>query len=79
MKTVIFCYTLTVSPNNTAKPVRNVEGNIKIDTGCVFGGILTALVTEDGEIKGAYCKRTDLRSMVPMNSEKIRYRCCDSF
>ncbi|MBQ8028274.1 MAG: metallophosphoesterase [Clostridia bacterium] len=56
-KTVIFGHTPTLHLNNTAKPMKTVAGNINIDTGCVFGGTLTALVTEDGKIKKAYCIR----------------------
>ena len=36
------------------KPVRTYNGDIDIDTACVYGGYLTALIIEDGEVDGFY-------------------------
>lgn len=53
-KQVIFGHTPTFNLNGESKPVYTFNNNIAIDTGCVFGGALTALVIEDGEISGFY-------------------------
>lgn len=50
-KRVIFGHTPTFNLNQTSKPVYTYAGNVAIDTGCVFGGALTALILEDGEVK----------------------------
>lgn len=53
-KKVIFGHTSTLFLNNTDKPVYTEAFNIGIDTGCVYGGALTALIIEDGEEKKFY-------------------------
>lgn len=53
-KKVIFGHTPTVFLNEEFKPVRTFANNIDIDTGCVYGGALTALIIEDGEVDGFY-------------------------
>lgn len=53
-KRVIFGHTPTFNLNSDSKPVKTYNNNVDIDTGCVFGGALTALVIEDGEISGFY-------------------------
>jgi len=50
-KKVIFGHTPTQTINKDSKPIMTVGGDIGIDTGCVFGGKLTALVIDGGEIK----------------------------
>lgn len=53
-KTVIFGHTPTVNLNGDDKPVYTFAKNIDIDTGCVYGGALSALIIEDDEIVGFY-------------------------
>lgn len=53
-KTVIFGHTPSISVMEGIKPYRTYAGNVGIDTGCVFGGRLTALVIEDDKVKGFY-------------------------
>ncbi len=53
-KTVIFGHTPTVNLTGEYKPVRTYVGNYDIDTGCVYGGALTALILDDGEANGFY-------------------------
>jgi len=57
-KTVVFGHTPTLTLNDISKPVYTFAYNIDIDTGCVFGGALTALIIEDDEVNGFYqvCK-----------------------
>lgn len=50
-KRVVFGHTPTMLLTDKYKPLYTPNKNIDIDTGCVFGGCLTALVIEDGEIK----------------------------
>lgn len=52
-KQVIFGHTPTLNFGGT-EPVKTFNNNVAIDTGCVFGGALTALIIEDGEISGFY-------------------------
>ena len=51
-KKVIFGHTPTANLSEEWKPVRTYAGNIDIDTGCVYGGALTALIIDDGETNG---------------------------
>jgi serine/threonine protein phosphatase 1 len=53
-KKIIFGHTPTVNLTEDYKPVRTFAGNIDIDTGCVYGGALTALIIDDGETNGFY-------------------------
>ena len=53
-KKVIFGHTPTISLNDKYKPLYTFAGNVDIDTGCVYGGALSALIIEDSEIKGFY-------------------------
>lgn len=57
-KRVIFGHTPTINLIEEYNPVCTITNNIDIDTGCVYGGNLTALIIEDDEIKGFYqiCK-----------------------
>lgn len=49
-KTVIFGHTPSLSLTGGDKPYRTSVNHIGIDTGCVFGGKLTALIIEDGKV-----------------------------
>lgn len=53
-KTVIFGHTPSISLMEGTKPYRTFADNVCIDTGCVFGGKLTALIIEDDKIQGFY-------------------------
>ena len=53
-KTVIFGHTPSQFMMGGDKPYKTSAGHIGIDTGCVFGGYLTALIIEDGEVKKFY-------------------------
>lgn len=53
-KQVIFGHTPTLNFGGKTEPVYTFNDNVAIDTGCVFGGALTALIIEDGEISGFY-------------------------
>lgn len=53
-KKVIFGHTPTAFLEEGYKPVRTYNGDIDIDTACVYGGYLTALIIEDGEVDGFY-------------------------
>ena len=53
-KKVIFGHTPSVLINHSTKPYYTSGGNIGIDTACVFGGCLTALIINDNEIEGYY-------------------------
>lgn len=50
-KKVIFGHTPTINLIGEFKPVCTPANNIDIDTACVYGGNLTALIIEDGEMK----------------------------
>lgn len=53
-KKVVFGHTPTIMLNNGIMPVYTKTGNICIDTGCVFGGNLTALIIEGQDVKEFY-------------------------
>ena len=53
-KRVVFGHTPTANLSEEWKPVRTYANNIDIDTGCVYGGALTALIIDDGETNGFY-------------------------
>jgi serine/threonine protein phosphatase 1 len=53
-KKVIFGHTPSQLLLKKDKPYQTTGGNIGIDTGCVFGGNLTALVLVDGEVTKFY-------------------------
>lgn len=53
-KRVIFGHTPTINLIGEYKPVCTDTNNIDIDTACVYGGNLTALIIEDDEIKKFY-------------------------
>ena len=53
-KTVIFGHTPSISMMEGDKPYRTFAGNVCVDTGCVFGGKLTALIITDDNIEGFY-------------------------
>lgn len=63
-KQVIFGHTPTSYINDDWMPVRTHNNNIAIDTGCVYGGALTALILEDGEVDGFY--RTESKNSFMM-------------
>lgn len=53
-KQVVFGHTPTLFLNELSKPVYTIAGNVDIDTGCVYGGALSALIIEDDEVKRFY-------------------------
>lgn len=61
-KKVIFGHTPSLMRIGEAKPYYTSGGNIGIDTGCVFGGCLTALIMDEGEIEGFYQIKHDLNT-----------------
>jgi serine/threonine protein phosphatase 1 len=53
-KRVVFGHTPTANLNEKWKPVYTYTNNIDIDTGCVYGGALSALIINDDKIEGFY-------------------------
>lgn len=53
-KKIIFGHTPTVNLTDDWKPVMTTADNIDIDTGCVYGGALTALIIKKGKVDGFY-------------------------
>ena len=53
-KIVIFGHTPSLSFNDSLMPYKTWGNNIGIDTGCVFGGNLTALIIDDNEVSKFY-------------------------
>ena len=53
-KTVVFGHTHSQLMMGGDKPYKTSAGHICIDTGCVFGGYLTALIIEDGDVTKFY-------------------------
>lgn len=53
-KKVIFGHTPTANLTQEWKPVQTYADNVGIDTGCVFGGALTALIIDDDKVGGFY-------------------------
>lgn len=53
-KQVIFGHTPTANLNEEWKPVRTYANNYDIDTGCVYGGALTAMILDNGKVDGFY-------------------------
>lgn len=53
-KQVIFGHTPTTHLDGVSKPVYTFTYNVDVDTACVYGGALSALIIEDGEIGGFY-------------------------
>lgn len=53
-KQVIFGHTPTLMLGGEDKPVRTYNGNLAIDTGCVYNGALTALILDNGKIDKFY-------------------------
>lgn len=53
-KTVIFGHTPSQLMTDSDKPYKTSAGHIGIDTGCVFGGYLTALIIKDGDVAKFY-------------------------
>lgn len=53
-KKVIFGHTPTIALNGMYNPVYTFTNNIAIDTGCVFGGALSAVIINDGKIEEFY-------------------------
>lgn len=58
-KSVIFGHTPSITLDEEWKPVRTFTNNIDIDTGCVYGGALTALIIDNDEIDGFYQVRKE--------------------
>lgn len=53
-KRIIFGHTPTIKLNKMCKPVYTIANNIAIDTACVFGGALSAIIINDGEVQEFY-------------------------
>jgi serine/threonine protein phosphatase 1 len=49
-KQVVFGHTPSQNLTQDTKPYKTVGGNIGIDTGCVYNGVLTALIIENNEV-----------------------------
>lgn len=56
-KTVVFGHTPTLSITGSSRPFVN-NGRIGIDTGCIYGGCLSALEIVDGEVKNVHQVRS---------------------
>lgn len=65
-KKVIFGHTPTMNLTGEDRPVRTYANNICVDTGCVYGGALTALIIDDGELNGFYQSVSEANEMVMM-------------
>lgn len=70
-KKVIFGHTPTINISEEYKPVRTFTNNIDIDTGCVFGGALTALIIDDDDTNGFYQISNDNNKEADTKQEKI--------
>ena len=53
-KQVVFGHTPTMNLNGINKPIYTYANNIAMDTGCVYGGALSALIIEDGDVMEFY-------------------------
>ena len=53
-KRVIFGHTPTIALNGECSPIYTFENNIAIDTACVYGGALSAIIINDGEVEEFY-------------------------
>lgn len=60
-KRIIFGHTPTINLSEEHKPVCTFANNIDIDTGCVFGGALTALIIDNDKIDGFYQVEKELK------------------
>lgn len=72
-KKVIFGHTPTANLNEGWKPVRTFADNLDIDTGCVYGGALTALIIDDGETNGFYQVDKMKENETNSNEEQLKF------
>lgn len=72
-KKVIFGHTPTANLSEEWKPVKTYANNLDIDTGCVYGGALTALIIDDGETNGFYQVDKMNENEINSNDEQLKF------
>lgn len=70
-KKVIFGHTPTLSLNGVDKPAYTITDNVAMDTGCVYGGALTALIIEDDKIEGYYQIKKETTKNATQSKEEV--------
>ena len=73
-KRVIFGHTPTINLCGNFKPTYTETFNIDIDTACVYGGALSALIIDDDEINGFYQVDSEKKRNYSYDDEYEQYK-----